>query len=71
MKNSLHSYEGVYRQLSNNQIKEYPLTLDNTAWSGCSISHNEIIGLVIAVGSDTRLEMNSKTNKNIKSTHLD
>lgn len=50
---------------------EDPINIDNTVWSGCTIKHNEIIGIVIAVGKNTRLEKNSSRQKNIKSTHID
>lgn len=45
--------------------------MEHTVWSGCSIVHNEIVGLVLAVGKDTRLEKNSSKRKALKSTHLD
>lgn len=45
--------------------------MENTAWAGCTISNNDVVGLVIAVGKDTRLEKNSSTSKGIKKTQLD
>lgn len=50
---------------------EDAITLENTVWSGCSIKNNEVIGVVVAVGKNTRLEKNSASNKNIKTTHVD
>lgn len=72
LKNSLHRFDGIFRWLKErdeeSNILQDPITLENTAWCGCTISHNEIIGVVIAVGKNTRLEKNSKTSKTIKKT---
>lgn len=73
--NCLSSFTGKIKYLNeedeNGEMKQDPILLENTIWSGCSISNNNIIGLIIAVGKETRLEKNSKTSTKIKSTLLD
>ena len=73
--NCLSSFTGKIKFLDeeaeNGEMKEDPILLENTIWSGCSVSNNHVIGLVIAVGKETRLEKNSKTTTKIKSTLLD
>lgn len=47
------------------------LKLKNTVWSDCFIPNTEVIGLVIAVGEDSRMKINSKLSKKQKLTCLD
>lgn len=72
--NSLNWFDGkvAWNELNQDgeQIQD-PLTLENTVWSGCAVKNNEIVGLVIAVGSDTRLQKNSSNSKKLKSTYVD
>ncbi len=73
--NDLHHFFGKIFYLNlkdkNGLILKQPITMDNTIWAGCSVNNNEIVGIVIATGKETRLEKNSKTSKLIKTTTLD
>ena len=55
---SLHEFSGYLRVLedrSNIVIDKEYISVKNVAWSGCEIKNNEILGLVIGVGNQTRL----------------
>ena len=47
------------------------LKLKHTIWSDCFVSNSEIIGIIIGVGDETRMKLNSKLSKKIKNTRLD
>lgn len=47
------------------------LKLKHTVWSDCFVANSEIIGIVIGVGDETRMKINSKLSKKIKRTKLD
>lgn len=47
------------------------LKLKNTIWSDCFIANTEVIGLVVAVGENSRMKINSKFSKKQKLTCLD
>lgn len=47
------------------------LKLKHTVWSDCFIPNTEVLGLVIGVGEETRMKINSKLSKQQKSTCLD
>lgn len=47
------------------------MKLKHTIWSDCFVANNEIVGVVIAVGKDTRIKLNSKLSKKMKHTTLD
>ena len=66
-------FDGIAKTIdeSDKVVDKLPIILENTVWSGCKISNNEIIGLVVAVGKDTRLTKNSKNIKINKKTYLD
>ena len=50
---------------------EEPLLLENTLWSGMKLVNGQVTGLVVAVGSDTRLQKNSMGSARLKTTFLD
>lgn len=52
-------------------VDEEYFSLKNAVWSGCHVKNNEIIGLVIAVGQETRLAKNSSNKKYHKQTLID
>lgn len=47
------------------------LRLKHTVWSECSIPNAEVTGLVIGVGKDSRMQINSRVSKKQKTTSLD
>lgn len=47
------------------------LKLKHTVWSDCFIPNTEVIGLVIGVGENSRMKINSKLSKEQKLTCLD
>ena len=70
----MNEFSGVFKIIDENNnrvLDKEVITLKNTIWSGCNISNNEIYGIVIAVGEETRLEKNSKNVKIHKQTKID
>lgn len=47
------------------------MKLKHTIWSDCFVANSEIIGIIIGVGEETRMKLNSKLSKKIKHTCLD
>lgn len=74
LNNCINDFEGTIHFIDPDRkaiIDRDPLGLENTIWSGCSINKSEVIGIVIAVGRETRLVKNSKNVKCQKRTNLD
>lgn len=72
--NDLNSFDAKINfidKLTRRVVDKEPLSVENTVWSGCHVNKADIYGLVIAVGSDTRLKKNSKNVKIQKKTDLD
>lgn len=47
------------------------LKIKHTVWSDCFIPNTEVIGMVIGVGPNSRMKINSKLSKKQKLTCLD
>ena len=50
--------------LNQNEITKQSINLENTIWMNCILTSNNIYGLVIYTGKETRAEMNSSLPKN-------
>lgn len=53
----VHKFNGEY---FNDHKEEEPLSLKNTIWANTTVVTNEVYGLVIYVGKETRIKMNAK-----------
>lgn len=61
----IYEFEGLYKHKdadSNKSIKE-PLTLENTLWCNTVLASNKVLGMIIYVGKETRIQMNSSTSR--------
>lgn len=70
----INDFEGTIHYIDEGRraiIDRDPLGVENTIWSGCSVNKSEVLGLIIAVGEETRLVKNSKNVRHQKRTSLD